>query len=91
LLYTSQPIYAPAAGGGTDNLTPDQQQITTLGQANVRFKFAGQEASFGRQLIIASAQRESATKLVQQACYLGSNHFRHMRCSLIRLTSGYDP
>ena len=51
VLYTTQPLYAPATGGGTDNLTPDQQQITTLGQANVRFKFAGQEASIGRQLI----------------------------------------
>ena len=40
-----------AVGAGTDNLTPDQQQITTLGQANVRLKFAGQEASLGRQLI----------------------------------------
>jgi hypothetical protein len=51
VVYTSQPIYAPASGGGTDNLTPDQDQITTLGQANVRLKLAGQEASFGRQLI----------------------------------------
>ena len=49
VLYTSQPLYA--VGAGTDNLTPDQQQITTLGQANVRLKFAGQEASLGRQLI----------------------------------------
>jgi outer membrane porin, OprD family len=49
--YTSQPIYAPAGGGGTDNLTPDEDQITTLGQANVRVKLAGQEASVGRQLI----------------------------------------
>jgi hypothetical protein len=51
VLYTSQPLYAPATGGGTDNLTPDQDQITTLGQINARFKFAGQEASVGRQLV----------------------------------------
>jgi outer membrane porin, OprD family len=51
VLYTTQPLYAPATGGGTENLTLDQQQITTLGQANARFKIAGQEASIGRQLI----------------------------------------
>ena len=48
-LYTTQPLYAPP-GGATLNLTPDQDQITTLGQANARFKLAGQELSVGRQL-----------------------------------------
>lgn len=64
VLYTSQPIYAPAAGGSTDNLTPDQQQITTLGQANVRFKFAGQEASFGRQLIRTAFINPRDTRMI---------------------------
>ncbi len=49
VLYTTQPLYAPLEGGGT--LTPDQGQLTTLGQANTRFKLAGQELSVGRQLI----------------------------------------
>jgi hypothetical protein len=51
VLYTTQPLYAPEGAGRTLNLTPDGDQITTLGQANARLKFAGQEFSAGRQLV----------------------------------------
>lgn len=47
-LHDAAPI-CPAGRRGT--LTPDQGQLTTLGQANTRFKLAGQELSVGRQLI----------------------------------------
>lgn len=50
-LYTTQPLYAPEGAGDTLNLTPDGDQITTLGQANARLKFAGQELTMGRQLV----------------------------------------
>lgn len=50
-LYTSQPIYANAYAGDTQNLTPDGDQITVLGQAAGKFKFAGQELTVGRQLV----------------------------------------
>jgi hypothetical protein len=50
-LYTTQPLYANAFAGKTDNLTSDGDQITTLGQANGRMRFAGQEATAGRQLV----------------------------------------
>ncbi|MGB6428448.1 MAG: OprD family outer membrane porin [Methyloceanibacter sp.] len=50
-LYTTQPLYAPPGAGETMNLTPDGDQITTLGQANARLKFAGQELTVGRQLV----------------------------------------
>ena len=51
VLYTTQPLYAPQGAGATLNLTPDGDQITTLGQANARLKLLGQELSAGRQLI----------------------------------------
>ena len=51
VLYTSQPLYANADAGETYNLTPDGDQITTLGQINGRIKFAGQEITAGRQLV----------------------------------------
>jgi len=51
VVYTSQPLYASALAGDTLNLEPDGSEITTLGQANVRLKLAGQELSAGRQLI----------------------------------------
>jgi len=51
VLYTTQPLYAPEGAGRTLNLTPDGDQITTLGQANARLKIAGQELSAGRQLV----------------------------------------
>jgi len=51
VLYTTQPLYAPAGAGRTLNLTPDGSEITTLGQANARLRLAGQELSAGRQLI----------------------------------------
>ncbi len=50
-LYTTQPLYAPPGAGGTLNLTPDGDQITVLGQANARLKFAGQELTMGRELV----------------------------------------
>jgi hypothetical protein len=50
-LYTSQPLYAPADAGDTLNLTTDGDQITTLGQANARAKFLGQEITAGRELV----------------------------------------
>ena len=49
-LYTTQPLYANAYAGDTENLTDDGDQITILGQANGRMKFAGQELTAGRQL-----------------------------------------
>lgn len=50
-LYTTQPLYANADAGETDNLSPDGDQITTLGQIHGRMKFAGQEIVAGRQLV----------------------------------------
>lgn len=51
VLYTSQPLSANSAAGETDNLSPDGDGITTLGQINARVKLAGQEISVGRQLV----------------------------------------
>lgn len=51
VLYTTQPLYANADAGDTDNLSPDGDQITTLGQINGRIKLAGQEITAGRQLV----------------------------------------
>ncbi len=51
VLYTSQPLYANADAGETYNLTPDGDQITTLGQISGRIKVAGQEITAGRQLV----------------------------------------
>ena len=50
-LYTSQPLYAPEGAGATLNLTLDGDEITTLGQANARVKFLGQELTAGRELV----------------------------------------
>ena len=50
-LYTSQPLYANAFAGDTENLSSDGDQITTLGQINGRAVFAGQEVTAGRQLV----------------------------------------
>ena len=50
-LYTTQPLYANADAGVTNNLSPDGDQITTLGQINGRVRFAGQEITVGRQLV----------------------------------------
>jgi outer membrane porin, OprD family len=50
-LYTTQPLYANADAGETLNLTTDGDQITTLGQANVRMEFAHQQLTVGRQLV----------------------------------------
>jgi outer membrane porin, OprD family len=50
-LYTTQPLYANAYAGETLNLTEDGDQITVLGQANAKLKFAGQEVTVGRQLV----------------------------------------
>ena len=49
-------LYKPAALQGRGrrqllDLTPDGSEITTLGQANARFKFAQQELTVGRQLV----------------------------------------
>lgn len=51
VVYTTQPLSANAEAGETDNLSPDGDQITTLGQINGRIKFAGQELVAGRQLV----------------------------------------
>jgi hypothetical protein len=51
VLYTTQPLDANAFAGDTDNLSPDGDQITTLGQINGRIKLAGQEITAGRQLV----------------------------------------
>lgn len=51
VLYTSQPLYANAFAGDTLNLSPDGNEITTIGQLNGRLKFAGQELTAGRQLV----------------------------------------
>lgn len=51
VLYTTQPLYANAEAGDTDNLSPDGDQITTLGQINGRIRLAGQEITAGRQLV----------------------------------------
>ena len=51
VLYTSQPLYANADAGGTWNLSPDGDELTTLGQINGRAKLAGQEITVGRQLV----------------------------------------
>jgi len=64
VLYTTQPLYAPAGGGVTLNLTPDQDQITTLGQANARFKLAGQELSVGRELVRTAFINPQDTRMI---------------------------
>jgi hypothetical protein len=64
VLYTTQPIYAPPGGGGTFNLTPDQDQITTLGQANARFRIAGQELSVGQQLVRTAFINPKDTRMI---------------------------
>ncbi len=51
VLYTTQPLYANAEAGKTLNLSPQGDEITTLGQINGRMKYAGQELTAGRQLI----------------------------------------
>lgn len=51
VLYTTQPLYANADAGLTNNLSPDGDQITVLGQINGRLKFAGQEITAGRLLV----------------------------------------
>ncbi len=51
VLYTSQPLYANAFAGDSVNLTTDGDQITTLGQINGNFNFAGQQLAVGRQLV----------------------------------------
>ena len=50
-LYTTQPLYANEHAGSTLLLTEDGDQITVLGQANAKLKFAGQELTVGRQLV----------------------------------------
>jgi hypothetical protein len=72
VLYTTQPLYAPAGGGGTLNLTPDQDQISTLGQANARFKLAGQELSVGRQLIRTAFINPQDTRMIPLPSALSS-------------------
>ena len=51
VLYTTQPLYANAEAGKTLNLSPQGDEITTLGQINGRMKYAGQQLTAGRQLI----------------------------------------
>jgi hypothetical protein len=51
VLYTSQPLYANAFGGETELLSPDGDQLTTLGQINGRIKLAGQQLTGGRMLV----------------------------------------
>lgn len=51
VLYTTQPLYANAFAGETENLAADGDQITTLGQINGRLNLAGQEITAGRQLV----------------------------------------
>lgn len=51
VVYTTQPLYADSDAGRTINLSPDGDQITTLGQLNGRFRFAGQKLTVGRQII----------------------------------------
>ncbi len=51
VLYTTQPLYANAFAGDTENLSPEGDQITTLGQIHGRINVAGQEIVAGRQLV----------------------------------------
>lgn len=64
VLYTTQPLYAPPGAGATLNLTPDGDQITTLGQANVRLKLLGQELSAGRQLIRTAFMNPNDNRMI---------------------------
>jgi len=50
-LYTTQPLYASSDASASLNVSPQGDQITTLGQVNARAKFAGQELTMGRQLV----------------------------------------
>jgi hypothetical protein len=50
-LYTSQPLFAPFDEGGTKLLTPQQEQISVLGQAYGFAQFGDQELRGGRTLI----------------------------------------
>ena len=51
VLYTTQPLYANADAGFSENLTLDGDQITVLGQIHGRARFAGQEITAGRMLV----------------------------------------
>lgn len=51
VLYTTQPLYANSDAGRSLNLSPDGDQITTLGQLNGRLRLAGQQLTVGRQII----------------------------------------
>ena len=64
VLYTTQPLYAPPGAGATLNLTPDGDQITTLGQANARLKLLGQELSAGRQLIRTAFMNPNDNRMI---------------------------
>ncbi len=64
VLYTTQPLYAPQGAGATLNLTPDGDQITTIGQANARLKLLGQELSAGRQLIRTAFMNPNDNRMI---------------------------
>lgn len=51
VVYTTQPLYANADAGETENLSPDGDQVTTLGQIHGRLNFAGQTLTAGTQLV----------------------------------------
>ena len=47
VLYTSQPLYAPAAGGGTDNLTRDsksQRLVRPMSVSSMELAARGQNS-----------------------------------------------
>lgn len=50
-LYTSQELAGNADAGQTENLAPDGDGLTTLGQINGRVTVAGQQITVGRQLV----------------------------------------
>lgn len=56
VLYTTQPLYANADAGDTDNLSPDGDQITTLGQ---RADQVCRARDHRRQAVGADALRQS--------------------------------
>jgi outer membrane OprD family porin len=50
-LYTTQPLYADEDASVSLNVSPDNDQITTLGQLHGRAEFAGQALTAGRHLV----------------------------------------
>ena len=65
VLYTSQPLYAPDGKDGTLLLAPGQKGFSVLGQAYLKFKFAGnREIRIGRQALDTPYVNKNDSRMV---------------------------